>query len=312
MKTRASAPRGARFGLLMILMAATLWGTVGVFVQALYTSSATNSLSVGFFRLAIAVPTLFLACVCTLGWRMFWIAKRDLLLMLFTGAMTAFYQVCYFASIDYIGVAIATLITLCTVPVWVALLASLLLRETLSFGVFVAGLCAVGGTSLLINVESEQMAAQSQTIWGIGLALSSAIGYAAVTLCSRSLAKRYHPLQSLTVSFCAGAVFLLPITLMAGPVFQYSLKGWMSLFYLGTITTALAYLLYFGGMRHTPAVVASIATLAEPLIATLLAWWFLGEKLDTAGFIGGGLLLISIGTLYGESLRRNQPTSRRH
>lgn len=311
METRTSAPRGARFGLLMILTAATLWGTVGVFVQTLYTSSGTNSLSIGFFRLAISVPILFLACLRILGWQMFWIARRDLFLMLFTGAMTAFYQVCYFASINYIGVAIATLITLCTVPVWVALLALLILRERLSLGVFLAGLFAVGGTILLINVEAGQVAVQSQPTWGICLALSSAIGYASVTLCSRSLAKRYHPLQSLTVSFFAGSVFLLPITLIAGPVFQYSLQGWMSLFYLGTITTALAYLLYFGGMRYAPAVVASIGTLAEPLTSTTLAWWFLGEQLDTAGFWGSGLLLIAIATLYWESSRRNQPTSRR-
>ena len=311
METRTNAPMGARSGLLMILISATLWGTVGVFVQGLYSFSEANPLSVGLFRLAFAVPVLFLACINNLGWQTFRISRHDLMLMCLTGAMTAFYQVCYFAAIGYIGVAVATLVTLCTVPVWVALLASVFLREQLSPRIVLAGLCAIGGTILLISVDSGEIAVQSKTAWGICLALSSAVGYASVTLCSRALAKRYHPLQSLTVSFLAGTIFLFPVTLTTGLVLQYPLEGWMSLLYLGVVTTALAYLLYFSGMRHTPATVASIVILVEPLISTLLAWWVLGERLDTSGFVGGGLLILSIGLLYWEGSRQSRYTSKK-
>lgn len=311
MKTRTNAPMGARSGLLMILISATLWGTVGVFVQSLYSLSEANPLSIGLFRLAIAVPVLLLACTYRLGWQTFQIARRDLILMLLTGAMTAFYQVSYFAAIGYIGVAVATLITLCTAPVWVALLALFFWQERLSPGIFLAGLCAIGGTILLISVDSGEIAVHSKIAWGICLALSSAVGYASVTLCSRALAKRYHPLQSLTVSFLAGTIFLFPVTLMTGLVFQYPPKGWISLLYLGIVTTALAYLLYFSGMRHTSATVASIITLVEPLTSTLLAWWILGERLDAGGFVGGGLLILSIGLLYWEGSRQNQHASKK-
>ena len=311
MESFTNAHKGARSGLLMILMSAILWGTVGVFVQRLYSLSEANPLSIGLFRLGIASPTLLLVCVSHLGWQTFRIARRDLMLMFLTGAMTAFYQVCYFAAIGYIGVAAATLITLCTAPVWVAVLALVLLRERLSLGIFLAGLCAIGGTILLINIDSGAMTVQSKTAWGICLALSSAVGYASVTLCSRSLARRYHPLQSLMVSFLAGTIFLFPAALLTGLVFQYPLEGWLSLLYLGIVTTALAYLLYFSGMRHTPATVASIVTLVEPLTSTLLAWWVLGERLDTGGVVGGGLLILSIGLLYWEGLRQNRLASKK-
>jgi len=306
-----NAPEGASFGLLMIMVSAILWGTVGIFVQTIYTLSEGNSFSIGFLRLAISLPVLFFACARTLvGWQMLQIAKRDLALMLLTGAMTAFYQVCYFTSISYIGVATATLITLCTAPVWVALLASLILHERFTLGILLAGLCAVGGTALLVNVQPGQITVRSQ-ILGVCLALSSALAYASVTLCSRLLSRRYHPLQSLTVSFFAGAVFLLPIALITGLVLQYPFVGWIALLYLGIVTTAFAYVLYFSGIRHTPATVASIATLLEPLTSTILAWWLLGENLGTSGIIGGVLLLIAIGTLYWD-LRWNQRHSRRN
>ncbi|MEO1350256.1 MAG: EamA family transporter [Cyanobacteria bacterium J06635_15] len=303
METRSNAQRGARFGLLMVICSAILWGTVGVFVQTIYTLSETNPLSVGFFRLAISVPMLFLACLRTLGWQTFQIAKRDLGLMLLTGIMTAFYQVCYFASISAIGVAAATLVTLCTVPVWVALLAALILRERLTLGLLLAGICAVGGTALLVDLRPAQVMGRSHPVVGVVLALSSALGYAAVTLCSRALAKRNHPLQSLTFGFLAGVVCLFPIAWLNGLVLQYSPTSWLSLLYLGIVTTALAYLLYFSGMQYTPATVASIATLLEPLTATGLAWWLLGEDLGASGIVGGILLLIAIGMLYWENLR---------
>jgi DME family drug/metabolite transporter len=48
---------------------------------------------------------------------MFDVAGRDLALMLLIGMMTALYQVCYFGAIERTGVAVATLVTLCTAPV---------------------------------------------------------------------------------------------------------------------------------------------------------------------------------------------------
>ena len=311
MKTHDNVRKGDRLGLLMVIFAAILWGTVGVVVQTIYAESATNPLSIGFFRLAISVPLLLLACVRTLGWQMFQIAKRDLALMVITGVMTAFYQVCYFASINYIGVAAATLITLCTAPIWVALLASLLLQERFTRVIFLALICAVGGTILLVDVQTGQITVRSHHVLGVFLALGSALGYSLFTLCSRFLARRNHPLQSLTVGLFAGAIFLLAIALSSGLVIQYSVVSWIALLYLGIVTTALAYLLYFSGMRHTPATIASIATLLEPLTATIMAWWLLAEKLGNSGILGGILLLMAIAILYWEKLHGHHRNSGR-
>lgn len=298
MKTQVNAQAIARLGLLSILLAATLWGTVGVVIQALYRLSDTNPLSVGFLRLALSLPLLFIVCGFTLGRKTFRVARRDLGLMLLIGAMTALYQVCYFSAITYIGVAAATLIALCVAPVWVALLATVLLRERMTRGVFLAGSCAIAGTILLVGVQPSS-AMQSMGL-GVLLALGSALGYAVVVLCGRSLAERYHPLQTLTIGFGSGAVILLPFAVGTGLAISYSVLGWLALLYLGIIPTALAYLLYFGGIRHTTATVASIATLLEPLISTVLAWWLLNEQLGSLGIVGAVLLLGAIGLLYWE------------
>ena len=52
------------------------------------------------------------------------------------------------------------------------------------------------------------------------------------------------------------------------------------LLYLGAVPSALAYALFFTGLRTVPGAVASIVTLLEPLTATALATAFLGERLS--------------------------------
>ena len=57
-------------------------------------------------------------------------------------------------------------------------------------------------------------------------------------------------------------------------------------------------------VRHTPATVATIATLIEPLTSTGLAWVLFGEQLGALSILGGLLLLGAIGLLYLASARR--------
>lgn len=296
MQTKIDAQTGS-FGLGLILLAALMWGTVGIFVQSIYHMTEANSLSIGFFRLALATPILSLAGWMRLGRQMFQIDRRDLKFLIMIGAMTALYQVCYFGAIAQIGVAAATLITLCTAPVWVAILSVWLLHEKLTRGVGLAGVCAVGGTLLLVGIQPQENA-QADLGFGILLATGSAIGYALVTLCSRRVARRYHPLQCAAIGFGIGALILLPCAMSSHLVIHYPVAGWLCLVYLGVIPTALAYWLYFIGMRSTLATTASIATLLEPLTATLLAWSLLGERLGALSMIGAGLLLAAIGLLY--------------
>jgi DME family drug/metabolite transporter len=304
MSSPIDARAASRHGLLLIVLAAVLWGTVGTAVKIIYGLATTNPLSIGFFRLAFSVPVLLAACWHTLGRKMFRITRRDLGIMLLMGAFMAFYQVCYFAAIARVGVAIAVLVTLCTAPVMVALLSALLLRERLTGAIVLALTCALAGTAMLIWVGPETSGARRDTLAGVLLALGSAFGYTMLTLCSRTLAGRHHPLQPITIAFAAGALLLLPFALATGFVISYPAGGWALLLYLGLAPTALAYVLFLTGIRSITATVASIATLIEPLTSTVLAWLLFGEQLGPLGVFGAALLLGAIGLLYrGESRR---------
>ncbi|MFN8634596.1 MAG: EamA family transporter [Chloroflexota bacterium] len=279
-----------RGGLLLILLAAMLWGTVGVSTRAIFTVSETTALSVAFLRLALSVPVLGLASAAALGRRGFLVAPRDLMLMGAIGLMLAGYQLCYFEAIQRVGVAVAALVTLCTAPVIVAVLSTLVLGERLTRRSGVAAGCALLGTVLLVS-PSGDAPLDGTALAGIAMALGSALGYAVITIVSRRIAGAYHPLTTVTVGFTSGAVLLLPALLLDGPRLEYTATGWALLAYLGAVPTALAYLLFTVGMRTTAATVASLVTLVEPLTAAVLAWLLFAEQLGPLALAGAALLL---------------------
>lgn len=288
----------ARRGLLFIIMTALLWGTVGVASRAIYEMADTNALSIGFFRLAFAAPVLLLACWRMVGRRMVLVVRRDLRLMLVMGLAMALYQVCYFGAVERLGVTISVLVAICTAPVMVALLSSLLLGERLTLRVLLALACALVGTVLLVG-QPDASAVQPVSAGGVLLALGAGGSYAVVALCSRALAGNYHPLQSISIAFSLGALLLLPFALLTGGglVLAYPPQGWLLLLYLGLLPTVLGYLLFVWGLRTTTATVASIATLLEPLTSALLAWLIFREQPGPQGLQGAALLLVALSLL---------------
>lgn len=291
-------------GVVLVALAASLWGTVGVASKGVYGLAEVTPLFVGFLRLALAVPLLLACSLLLVGWRTFAFRGRDLGLVLLIGVTMALYQLFYFTAVATTGVAIATLVTICTAPLIVALLSGALLGEALTRPVALALLLGLSGTGLLVGFPADVGVAQAAVFAGVAWALGSALSYAVFVLCSRALAPRHHPFTLIAVGFGAGAAMLLPFALRDVPGDAPAVEALALLLYIGLVPTAFAYVLYFHGMKRTGATVASVATLMEPLTATLLAWALFGERLGPLGLLGGALLLTAI-LLLGRASRRS-------
>ncbi len=287
----------ARAGLLLVMFASILWGTGNAVARTIYDLTATNAFSVAFLRMALSVPALLTVCYLTLGRHMWSVQRHDLPYMLGAGALVALYQVSFYASLPRIGVAIATVIALCSAPVIVALLSAFVMRERPSRKTLLALTAALLGTALLVNVRTS--AQRPDVVGGALLALLAGTLYAINTLVGRKLGStgQAHPLQTATIGFVFGAVILFAIALPMGLVVSYPATGWLRLAYLGFVPTAVGYTLFFTGMRTTTATAASIATLLEPLTSTIIAALLLHESLSTQAFAGGLLLMVAMGIL---------------
>ncbi|KAB2680923.1 DMT family transporter [Brucella pseudintermedia] len=274
---------------LLVCLGAFLWGTVGIASKVLYGIEDVPPLVLGFFRLAIAVPALLVWCSLRLGAQTFRFPGADAVRIGGLGLAMALYQVCYFRAVAEIGVALATLITICSAPILVGLLAPLLLRERITRHVAFALFLGLVGAALLVGAPPETGSAT-----GIAWAGGSAIAYACFVLCSRTLA-HHDPGKIIVVGFGTGALLLLPFALMTQTDFgSWPASAWLTLLYIGLVPTALAYVAYFRGMRGTAATPATILTLAEPLTATIIAVGLFGERLPPPALGGGALLLAAL------------------
>ena len=295
----------SRQGILSVSMSAILWGTVGIATQAIYRQSDLTAITVGFYRLACAFPLVAFLCWKIVDRQNFYLSPRLFWKMMLIGVMLALYQVCFFAAIGYVGVAVATLITLCTAPVLVSLISAVALKERLTGYTMISLAAALVGTVLLVGLP-EDTAVKNDVVRGVALALGSATGYALVTLMGRSIADTCHPIFSTTLAFGSGALFLFPLAANNAFSAAYSKEIWGLILYVGLLPTAVAYTLFFFGMRSIKASTASILTLLEPLTATLLAWIVFAEHLAPSGLIGAVLLLAAMVVLYqGEKATRS-------
>lgn len=288
-----SSPNRANLGFIFIALGAVLFGSIGVATKGLFAISDANAISITLWRALIALPVLFCIGLYLLRSKMFSIPWKDLRLMLVAGLLMAFYQVAFVLAVQMVNVTIATLVTLCTVPVVVALLASVVLHEELHRNLYAALACAIIGVILLVGFQPAGDFG-ANALLGITLALLTALANGFFQITSRSLANRYHPIQTLTVCFFVAALAFTPVALLNGFVVNYPPVGWLLLVHLGISISVVAYMLLLLGLRTTPATTATIIGFLEPFTATIFAILIFNEQLSSTGLFGAVLLLAAM------------------
>ncbi|MEV4119560.1 EamA family transporter [Micromonospora sp. NPDC049645] len=294
----ASAARhAARSGLIQITVTGMLWGTTGVAVQLLREGTGLSPVSIGFHRLAIAA---FVLLACTAGRLRTIVAalRAAPVPLLLTGVGLGLYQALYFAAVAWAGVSVATIVSLGLAPVLAAAWESVHARRLpgpLRLGTLVA---AVAGLVLITAATEQPGAAAPAPLLGLLAATGSGLGYAVTTLISRQVSQRTAPMTLTTVSTVVGALTLAPFALVAGVGVPLRLDTVALLLHLGVVTTALAYALFYAGLRTTSGSVAAVLTLLEPLTAAALAVALLHEPLPLPVLVGGVLLLTAVAATY--------------
>ncbi|MGW1342127.1 EamA family transporter [Kribbella sp. NPDC002412] len=272
------APSSAR-GLLYVALAGVAWGTGGPTGALLFQHSGLGSTAISFWRLFGGALWLALACRLLRRGPVVQQFAAAPLRYLLSGLGLAVCQLGYFAAIPRVGVAVATVIALGAGPLLIALGA----RERIT----VTLLLALAGLALLISGGGGTGSGVS--ILGIACSLLSAAGYALNTLLNRD---QQDPITSSFLGFGAGAVLLLPLAMTTG--LTPAPASWPLLAYFGLVPTALAYALFYTGLRSIRASTAAVIALIEPLLAALIGVLAFHEHLTPLGLTGAGVLLVAV------------------
>lgn len=301
-----------RIGLLFVCLAGILWGTGGLALEILRDHSPMSVLTVSAYRMLIAAVALLVASFALRrGPHLVALVRAHPVRAVVVGLGTGAYQALYFGSVATAGVTVATVVSLGLAPVLLAV-ADLVrarrrtatrstVRLTLVVGSALSGLVLVSMASgMASGTASGANAVGPRPVLGLLLAIASGSVYAATTALGSTLLASgdVDPLALTTVATTAGAVGLVPVALAGGGPFVTSDPTALgTLAYLGIFTMALAYGLFYAGLRTTRSGAAVVATLLEPVTAAVAAAVLLGERLGPLGVVGSVLILAAVAGL---------------
>lgn len=277
----------SRAGLFAVSAGALLWGTTGVVVRIVIIHSGLSPVSAGFYRLALSAVALLAGARGALR-----AVRASPLAVVISGVGLGIYQALYFIAVQDIGVGIATLISLGIAPVMLNLGDAVRQRDHHRLGILAAAI--IGLT--LVSVGSTG-AGPRPTI-GLLAGIATGLCYAGSTILNRRLAAVADPLALTFSASVLGAVALFPVALFVGVGVPLAPIPLIGLGYLGVVATALAYWLFYRGLRTTSAGTAAILTLLEALGAAVLATIVLHEPVSVAMIVGTILLCSAIIGLY--------------
>ncbi|MFI7062966.1 EamA family transporter [Kribbella sp. NPDC050124] len=177
-------------------------------------------------------------------------------------------------------------------PLLVAVLSTGLLRERLSTRTVLTAIAGVFGVGLLVLRADARLDT---------LGVVAALGGAVVMAFGVVLSKRWTspaPLLATTGwQLVAGGLVLLPVAfLVEGAPPAMTAHNLLGYGYLTLIGSALAYALWFRGLRALSPTDVTFLGLLSPVMATLLGWLALDQRLTTAQLIGGLIVVASLVT----------------
>ncbi len=275
-------------GLFLICLAAVSWGTTGATMTLLARGASADPLLVGVLRLALASPILIAIARAREGALTVKAPGPAVL----AGLCMSAYQVCYFLAVPRSGVALTALVAICSAPLVIAVMAAIGLGERITGRTALSLAAGVLGTALLVLGPRGVGELSPRLLGGVALALGAGVSYALYAVVTKRGLAGAPPLSLAAVTFTIAAVALSPVLLLAqGALGDQIRRGWPLFLYLGAVPTALAYALYTSGLRRVPATAAGVATLLEPLTATVLGVAAFGESLGVRGAVGAALLV---------------------
>lgn len=302
MSTAAATTTASWRGLAAVCLAGVVWGTIGPAVDIVDDRSPLSVLTTGAYRGIVAVAALVLMVVVTgRARRCRAVVEAAPGRVVVVGLLISAFQLLFFVAVVSVGVSVATVVCLGFAPVLILVVHSVRDRAApppgrlLTVGAAVAGL-------VLISLAGGGEPDPPHPALGVLAALLSGSAFALSAEVGGPLSKRYDALGVSAVTMTvAGAVLVVvgvPLALLRGePMTTTDPVAWLLIGYLGLVTMALAYVLFFVGLRTTPSGSVVIATLLEPLTAVVIAVAALGEVLTPAGVVGGVLILAAIATL---------------
>lgn len=281
------------FGYLALAAICIIWGTTYLALRVGVTQFPPFLFSV--LRFLTAGPIL-IGLMLTIGKAKF--PDKEVLIH---QAISGFFMITLGISIVgwaevYISSGMAAII--CSImPVWVILINLIVNKDEKPTFLILVGL-AIGFCGIVM-IFSEHLAdfANSNYQLGILMTFLGNLGWAFGSVWIKKRNNHSNPFLNAGLQMLFGGLFIIPISLVFD---DYSKIQWSndviySLTYLSLIGSVAGYACYSYAIKHLPMTLVSLYAYINPIVAIILGWLILSEKLTFKIILS---MLLTIGGIY--------------
>lgn len=280
-------------GYLMIALAGSLWGTVGLFGKIFFSYGFEPKLVV-FCRLFVGFLIMFIF-IFLKDKKLFKIDKRGLKYTALTGFFSqALFNLLYFEAIKRTTIATAVIL-LYTSPIFLIIMGRIFYKEWLtSIKISALFLCIIG---CFLTVTGGSLDTLNINSLGVLMGIGAGFTYALVTIISKAIIDDYHPLTIILYGFLFGWIFLVPFSHPLNLLHvKYNLPVVASIVGLGLVPTVLAYILYITGLSYgVEASKAGIICSMEIVVSVIISYLFFKEVILGVKLLG---IIMALGSIF--------------
>lgn len=279
--------RSRALGAGLVAVSAASFGAMAIFAR-LALAEGVDVPTMLFLRFAVAGGLL--AVFMVMSGRA-WPTGRNRWILILMGAVGYVGQsFCFFSALGHASAGLVALL-LYLYPFIVTVLSVLFLGERLTRLRICAVLAALCGTALILGsgIDGSPL--------GIGFGLAAALIYSVYILVGGKVLREEDPLAAATVVMLAAAAVFGAQMLLQVPALPTTPTAWAAVLAIALVSTIVAMVGFFAGMRRLGAADAATLSTLEPVVTFVLAALVLGEPVGPLQVLGGGIVLAAVAAL---------------
>lgn len=248
-------------------------------------------LAIAFYRMALA--TVLLAPVA-FAWKRKEIAAfkgKETLLLGLGGLFLALHFGAWISSLKYIPIA-TSVVLVNSHPLFVVIASFLFLGQKPSQRSLLGTIAGLIG---MLIISKDGLGNAEFALKGDLLAILGALAVVGYFIIGSKVRTHVSLLGYVTPLYAVCSVFLFLWMLAAGNrVYPYSPTVWGYFLALAIVPTILGHTVFNWAIKHVSPSTISLVFLGEPIGASVLAFFFFGQKPPIATLIGGALILFGV------------------
>ena len=221
------------------------------------------------------------------------IAKNDYWKIIGLGAIIIpFNQLTYLYGQSLTGAGHGALL-FATTPIWIFILATIYLKEKLIPRRIIGIVVAVAGVAIIMFGGAVKIG--KEYLMGDLIIWFSVLAWATYTVLGKPLVRKYGAFRVTAYALSSGTVLYLPFGIYQATKLDYSattIGAWLSVLYMAIAVSIVAYVMWYWVLKHIEATRMAVFHNIQPVIASAMAYVWLGEPLGVA-FIVGGLIVLA-------------------